>query len=86
VTPDRFAAYNDPGNVKIAWTLRARPVGDNATMFLTETRAVATDPDARRKFRSYWAFASPGIAAIRWLSLLPLRKDAERRARALPAA
>jgi hypothetical protein len=55
-------------------------------MFLTETRAVATDPDARRKFRSYWAFASPGIAAIRWLSLLPLRKDAERRARALPAA
>jgi len=86
VTPDRFAAYNDPGNVKIAWTLRARPVGDNATMFLTETRAVATDPDAQRKFRSYWAFASPGIAAIRWLSLLPLRKDAERRARALPAA
>lgn len=76
---ERFAAYDDPGNVKIVWTLRAEPIGEHASLFLTETRAVATDADARRKFRRYWAFASPGIAAIRWLSLGPLKREAERR-------
>lgn len=84
--PDQFAAYNEPGDVKIAWMLRAKPVGENASIFLTETRAVATDTRARRKFRKYWAFASPGIAAIRWLSLRPLKKEAERRVRARRAA
>ena len=78
--PDEFVAYSEPDNVKIVWMLRAKPVGANESIFLTETRAIATDPAARRKFRRYWAFASPGIAAIRWLSLLPLKREAERRA------
>lgn len=86
VPPDQFAAYDEPGNVKIVWTLRAKPIGRHRTVFLTETRAVATDPMARRKFRRYWAFASPGIATIRWLTLLPLKRDAEQRGRALKAA
>ena len=84
--PDQFAAYNQPGDVKIVWMLRAKPVGENESVFLTETRAMATDPVARRKFRRYWTFVSPGVAAIRWLSLRPLKKEAERRARALSAA
>ena len=84
--PDQFAAYNEPGDVKIVWTLRAEPVGEDHSVFMTETRAVATDPAARDRFRKYWAFASPGIAAIRWLSLKPLKREAERRARALQAA
>jgi hypothetical protein len=50
-------------------------------MFRTETRALATDATARARFRRYWAFASPGIALIRRLSLRPLRAEAERRAR-----
>jgi hypothetical protein len=81
--PDDFAGFCEPGFVKIAWTLRADPAGDGASMFRTETRAVATDARARARFRRYWAFASPGIALIRRLSLRPLRRDAERRARAL---
>ena len=84
--PDQFAAYNEPGDVKIVWTLRADPVGDHHSIFMTETRAVATDQAARDRFRRYWAFASPGIAAIRWLSLKPLKQEAERRARAPQAA
>ena len=83
--PKEFAAYDEPGYVKIIWMLRAQPAGDG-TVFLTETRAVATDAVARRQFRRYWAFASPGISAIRWLSLRPLKHEAERRARALNAA
>ena len=83
--PDQFAAFAEPGFVKIAWTLRADPVDDSASIFRTETRAVATDPIARARFRRYWAFVSPGVRLIRRLSLRPLKRVAERRARtALP--
>ena len=78
--PGEFAAFAEPGFVKIVWTLRADPAGSNASVFRTETRAVATDEPARARFRRYWSWASPGIALIRWLSLRPLRREAERRA------
>lgn len=80
--PDEFAAFQEPGVVKIAWTLRVDPMDDDTSMFRTETRAVATDGTARTRFRRYWAFASPGIALIRSLSLGPLKAEAERRHRA----
>jgi hypothetical protein len=78
--PNEFAEFSEPGFVKIAWTLRADPVDDHTSIFRTETRAIATDTTARARFRRYWAFASPGIASIRWLSLRPLKREAERRA------
>jgi hypothetical protein len=82
--PGEFAAFSQPGFVKIAWTLRADPLGARTSIFRTETRALATDEIARARFRRYWAFASPGIALIRRLSLQPLKRDAERRARVVP--
>ena len=42
--PNAFSAFNEPGFVKIAWTLRADPVDEARSVFRTETRAVATDP------------------------------------------
>ena len=78
--PTEFAAFSEPGFVKIAFTLRADPVDEHNSVFRTETRAVATDAFARAKFRRYWTFVSPGVAAIRWLSLRPLKREAERRA------
>lgn len=77
---DRFQSFAEPGFVKIVWTLRADAQPDGTSIFRTETRAVATDPSARDRFRNYWAFASPGIALIRHLSLGPLVREAERRA------
>jgi hypothetical protein len=77
--PDDFAAFSEPGFVKIAWTLRADPIDAETCLFRTETRAAATDGAARERFRRYWAFASPGIALIRRLSLPPLKREAERR-------
>jgi hypothetical protein len=79
VPPDDFAAFAEPGYVKIAWTLRADPIGPDTSMFRTETRAVATDAVARARFRRYWAFLSPGIVLIRLVSLAPVRARAERR-------
>jgi hypothetical protein len=76
-----FASFREPGYVKIAWTLRADPLDDDACVFRTETRAVATDAFARATFRRYWAVFSPGIALIRRVSLGPVKQEAERRAR-----
>lgn len=79
--PDEFAAFREPGYVKIIWTLRADPAGEHDSVFRTETRAIATDAEARRKFRWYWSFLSPGIILIRTVMLAALKAEAERRYR-----
>jgi hypothetical protein len=81
IPPEQFAAFQEPGHVKIAWTLRADVLSNHESVFRTETRAMATDATARRKFRRYWAFLSPGIILIRRATLGPIRAEAERRAR-----
>jgi hypothetical protein len=78
--PEEFAAFLEPGFVKIAWTLRADPLGPYSSVYRTETRAVATDEEARTKFRCYWSLVSPGVWLIRRLSLRPLKAEAEHRA------
>ena len=79
LNPEAFAAFTDPGYVKIAWSLRADPLGPDRSIFRTETRAIATDPTSRTRFRRYWALASPGIWLIRRASLRPLKIKAEHR-------
>jgi hypothetical protein len=80
LAPASFAAFDEPGFVKIAWTLRVDPVGPADAVFRTETRVVATDATARRRFRWYWARFSPGIVLIRHAMIAALKRDAERRA------
>ncbi len=80
--PDEFAAFDEPDFVKIVWTIRADPVRATESIFRTETRALATSASARTKFRRYWSFLSPGIIIIRWMTLGPVKAEAERRARA----
>jgi hypothetical protein len=76
-----FAAFNEPGYVKIVFTLRADPIGADESLARTETRAVATDPAARSKFRRYWSIVSPGVVIIRRAALALVRTEAERQAR-----
>jgi hypothetical protein len=78
--PEEFSAFREPGYVKIVWTLRADPIGSGKSVFRTETRAIATDEKARRKFRWYWSFLSPGISALRAATLPAVKTEAERRA------
>ena len=80
VPSEEFAAFNEPDYVKIVWTLRADATGATSSIFRTETRAIATDPSARAKFRRYWSFLSPGIFLIRQMMLGPVKAEAERRA------
>jgi hypothetical protein len=79
LAPHEFASFCEPGYVKIVWTLRADVAGPGESIARTETRGIATDPEARRKFRSYWAKFSPGVFFIRAISLRMVRKEAERR-------
>ena len=80
--PDEFAAFDEPGFAKIAWTIRAEPLGPATSRFYTETRVATTDADARKRFRRYWTLVSPGVRLIRRESLRLVRADAEHRYRA----
>jgi hypothetical protein len=79
--PGEFPGFKEPGYVKIVWTLRADPIGISESVFRTETRAIATDPGAREKFRWYWSKLSPGIWLIRKMMLGSVKREAERQAR-----
>lgn len=83
--PESFASFDEPGLVRIAWTLRADAAGSDGSIFRTETRAHPTDADSRARFRRYWAFVSPGVWAIRRLMLRPVKLEAERRWRLMRA-
>jgi hypothetical protein len=79
VAPDRFASFNDAGWVKIAWNISVEGLGPDASVFRTETRVIATDAVARKRFRRYWSLLSPGIIMIRRESLRLVRRAAEAR-------
>jgi len=79
IPPDEFAAFSEPGYVKIAWTLRCDPTGPGSCVYRSETRAVATDDESRRRFRNYWSMVAPGVWLIRRLAAAPLRRQVERR-------
>jgi hypothetical protein len=80
--PEEFAAFDEPGFVKIAVSLAAEPLGPGRSRFVTRTRVVTTDAGGRRRFRLYWSPMSAGILLIRWFFLPLVRKQAERLATA----
>jgi hypothetical protein len=81
IPPEDFAAFDEPGLVKIAWTLEVDPISANRCRLATETRVVATDAEARAHFRRYWRWAGYGIVLIRRLLLPAVRRQAEALAR-----
>lgn len=82
IPPAQFAAYSEPDQVKIIWTIEAESLGEARSRFATETRAAGTDGEARAKFRSYYRRFGVGMVMIRWLLLPAVRREAERRWRA----
>lgn len=78
ISSAEFAAYNEPDQVKIAWTLEAEEIEPDVTLFAHEVRAFATDAEARKKFVRYWHWAKFGIITIRLLLLPAIQKRAEK--------
>jgi hypothetical protein len=81
VPPEDFPGFAEPNYVKIEWTIGVTPRDEGSSVFRTETRAVATDPGGRARFRRYWTLVSPGIVLIRWEMLRLVKREAERQAR-----
>ena len=79
VEPDRFAAFEISGYVKVAFNIRVEPYGSGRALITTETRTAATDPMSLRRFARYWLFIGPFSALIRRLMLRIAKSDAERR-------
>jgi hypothetical protein len=79
VSADPFASFAEPGYVKIVWTLEAEPLQRRSTLFRTQTRVLATDSAARKRFKLYWLFAGPLVSVIRILGIRAVRREAERR-------
>lgn len=79
VEADRFAAFDTPGFVKVAFNIRVVPYGNGRALITTETRTAATDPMSLRRFARYWFLIGPFSALIRRLLLRIVKSDAERR-------
>lgn len=79
LAPGHFRAFTAPGRVKIAWTLEVDALGPDHCTLATDTRALATDTETRRRFRAYGRWARFGIYSIRWLLLPAIRRHAEAR-------
>ena len=76
---DDFGAFAEPGAVRVATDVAVA----NGRL-RTETRIVATDAAARRRFRAYWLVIRPGSGLIRreWLRAIARRADSSRQTRA----
>ena len=81
VESGRFAAFDTPGYVKVAFNIRVEPYGSGRALITTETRTAATDPMSLRRFARYWMLVGPFSALIRRLMLRIAKSDAERRPR-----
>lgn len=81
---DAFTAYDDPGQVKVAWALRVAPGPGGGATISVEVRVAATDAEAWRRFRRYFRLIGPGSRLVRRTLLDGLEKELGALERALP--
>jgi hypothetical protein len=63
--PAAYAAFGEPGWVKVAWALRVLPLGDRYSRVEIEVRVDATDEASWKRFETYWIVVGPGSHLIR---------------------
>ena len=73
--PAAYAAFSEPGWVKVAWALRVLPVGDGDSRIEIEVRVDATDEESWRRFERYWMVIGPGSHFIRRTLLAALARE-----------
>lgn len=75
VAPADFAAFSEPGWAKVAWSLRAAPLGPHGARVIVEVRVSATDDEAWRRTRRYFRLIGPFSRFIRHHLLSLLEKE-----------
>jgi hypothetical protein len=79
-TREDFLSFDEPGYAKAAISFLVRPE-QGGSRVITETRVVATSPEARRAFMRYWRVIRLGSGAIRRSWLAAIRRRALRAGR-----
>src|SRR5688500_18201534 len=74
---EAFLAFAEPGWAKSAMNFSVAE-SKRGTRLTTETRIVATDARARRRFGAYWLLVRPGSGLIRRMWLRAVKRRAER--------
>jgi hypothetical protein len=71
---EEFTAFETPGYVKVAMSFLLEPE-NKGTLVSTETRILATDEVAKKRFSWYWRVIGVGSGAIRrsWLKAIRRR-------------
>ena len=73
---DELRAFAEPGWVRVATAFTVTPEGDGSRVG-TETRIIATDDAARRRFGRYWRLIGPFSSITRREMLAAIRRRAE---------
>ena len=80
MTPERFAAFAEPGWGRIAANFSLRPYGTR-TLVSYDVRTVTADPDSERRFARYWRIIRPFVGHIMRAALAAVRVEAEQASR-----
>jgi hypothetical protein len=77
MTPEQFAAFDEPGWGRIAANFSLRPYGTSRTLVSYEARTATGSPDAARRFARYWTVVRPFVGHIMRAALATLRQKAQ---------
>jgi hypothetical protein len=75
--PSAFAAWSEPGTVRVAFAHRARALGDGRAELVSEARVQPVDRHARLRLRAVWAVLGPfeRLVAVEPLELAVRRAE-----------
>lgn len=76
-TLQEWAAYRQPGAVKMAFDFNVEQTGDGWSTIIAETRVLALDDATRRGMGTYWRLIVPGSGLLRrqWLERIKRRAE-----------
>lgn len=77
VRPEDFAAFDEPGFLKLAVSSRVEPLGYDQSILHYEARVEATGDEAKRQFVRYWKVIAPGNDVIVRRALHRIKAEAE---------
>lgn len=70
-----FAAFDEPGNAKVAWAVRVEPRGEHGARVFVEVRVSVTDDASWQQFRRYFRLIGPGSRFLRKSLLASLQRE-----------
>ena len=77
-SPAGFNSFNRPGHAKAVMNFHISTQANGWVTLTTETRVLATNERAKRRFGRYWRVIYPGSALIRVMWLKAIKARAER--------